>query len=383
MKKQMLVLISLFIVAMPCRAALNFYQAQNGHIVVEATDCQSVQHLANLVNFPDDPPTGGQSEYYNGPSDTTEIQTGVQTIVKAVLGKDEPAPKRKRSFQEISDETVDLLSIDNFEEHQEALLTFVRDVNWKTGLQITWRDFNVFRRVRMACAGINQLSKPFRVNFEVYTGNLDDTIDEVSDAAVKQLAQAARGHSFAAMSKLSLIGLIDAIDKKNPFLLLAVDEETYSKLVEREPKIAELFEDIYTFFKIRSVLLDNEYSANTDELIRVSKIGKGDSFNTWHLLSEFAQKMLRLNRQGKLNPEDEKELHIWRLESAMHYVKEHVRVEKRAAELAVKDPQNAALTHEVKQGPKKKPSLDEKARELLQKSTQAEIKALLRKYYSK
>ena len=70
-------------------------------------------------------------------------------------------------------------------------------------------------------------------------------------------------------------------------------------------------------------------------------------------------------------------------ESSLHYIKEQVRVEKRAAELAAKDPENAQMMQEVKQGPKKKPSLDEKARALLNRSTQEEVKRLIEKYVAK
>ena len=139
---------------------------------------------------------------------------------------------------------------------------------------------------------------------------------------------------------------------------------------------------MYTFFKIRSVRM-GEFSANIKALIDVSKIGKGDSFHTWHTMAQYALKMLELDRQGKLNPEDERDIHIWRLENSMRYIKEHVRVEKRAAEIAAKDPHNAALVSQVLEGPKKKLSLDDKAIELLRKSTQAEIKHMIQKYITK
>ena len=369
-------------VALPASAAMNLYQAPNGQLVLEATDCQNAQRLAKAAGLPDDddPPQGG------GEGGSTEkqtlIQEGVQTVLQAVLGDDQPAPKRERTFK-LSDDVTDKLTADNFEEYQAALISYVQDVNWKTKLYITWRDYSIFRRLKMACTGVNQITKPFRVSIEAYTGSLDNAIEQASDEAVDKLAQGARAHSFADMAKLSIVGWEDAIDQKNPFLLLALDEETYSKLTEYEPRIATLFEDMYTFFKIRAVLLDNEYNENIDELIRVSKIGKGKAFDTWHILAQFAKKMLNLSREGKLSPEDEKDLHIWRLQSAMAYVKENVEVEKRAADLAVKNPQNASLVEEVKQGPKKKPSLDEKAQELLQKMTQEEIKNLIRKYKGK
>ena len=370
-------------------AAVSFYRAPNGQLVLEATDCQSISRIADIANFPDDPPTTEEEEEEEKSStgQTTkqvspDIAGGVQTILSAVLAKEE-VPQRTKSFEDISEEEISRLEAADFYERQESFMTFVREVNWKTGLQITWRDFSFFRRLKMACSGVSQLTKPIRVGLDAYVGDLDSVIETASDQGVNKLAQAVRGHSFSAMTKLSVVGMVDAIAQKNPFLLLTLDEDTYNKLVETEPKIADLFEDMYVFFAIRAVRMDSEFDVNTEDLIRVSKIGKGDAFNTWKVLAEYAKKMLELSRDGKLSVDDEKEIHIWKLESSMHYIKEQVRIEKRAAELAAKDPQNSAILEEIKQGPKKKPSLDDKARALLQRSTEDEIKKLIRKYVNK
>ncbi len=395
MKKIIVCMLSIGLLPLSSYAAVNFYRAPNGQLVLEATDCQSISRLADVTAFPDDPP-GGENE--NTANEETQpvgantqdesetvpaqIAAGTEQVISAMIGKDQPAKKRT-SFKDISDEEMALTEADDFYERQEALVTYVRDVNWKTGLQITWRDFSFFRRLKMACSGITQLTKPFRVGLDSYVGNLDSAIEASTDQAVDALARAARDHSFSAMTKLSTLGMVDAIDKINPFLLLTLDEDTYNKLVETDPKIAELFEDMYMFFKIRAIRMEPEYDRNTKELIRISKIGKGDAFNTWHVLSEYAKKILKLNRAGKVNPTDEKEIHLWKLESSLHYVKEQIRVERRAAELAAQDPANAALVKEVNEGPKKKPSLDDKARELLRRSTQDEIKQLIRKYVAK
>ena len=126
-----------------------------------------------------------------------------------------------------------------------------------------------------------------------------------------------------------------------------------------------------------------KYDVNTPDLIRVSELGKGNYFETWNLMAEFAQKMEELDGKGALTPEDEKNIHIVRLEASIRYVKEQTNVERRAAEIAFKDPQNANMVRELQQGPKKNPSLDDKARELLQKMTTEQIKALLLKYKMK
>ena len=380
MKKILLFVVAMGLMGAPAQAAMNFYRDANGKIVAEATTCQDAVHLMDLMGIPDDPPGGDDTDSDDDPpANQADVQNGLQILLQSALGGEGDNPSQPKSSYGISEAIEDLLDAASFDERQDSFITFVRDVNWKTGLHITFRDFSVFRRLRMACSGINQLTKPIRMNLEMYTGSLDQVIEQASDAGVQKLAQAARGHSFNAMTKLSLVGLAIAIEKENPFILLALDEETYNKLVEYEPKIAELFEDMYMFFKIRSVRM-GDYNQNIKALIDIVKLGKGDSFNTWHIMAEYAKKLLEVDRQGKLSVEDERDIHIWRLESSMRYIREQVRVERRAAELAVKDPQNAALVQEVKDGPKQKLSLNDKAYRLLQTSTQDEIKHLILKY---
>ncbi len=392
MKKLILLFVGLCITVLPSSAAMNFYRSADGQIMLEATNCNDVARLVNLTRLPDDPPTGETPEEAKGTEATQEdeaasstlapdVAQGVVTVAHAFLSKEEQQPNRT-DYHEISEELENFLDVASFEELQDSFITFVRDVNWKTGMHITFRDYSFFRRLKMACSGINQLTKPMRMNMGAYSDGIDQAIDLAANAGVDKLAQAARGHSFEAMSKLSVIGLAIAIEKENPFLLLAMDEETYHKLVEYEPQIATLFEDMYTFFSIRAVRM-GEYHQNIKALIDVAKIGKGDSFSTWHTLATYAKKMLELERQDKLNPEDEKAIHIWRLESSMHYIKEQVHVEKRAAELAAQDPNNITLIQKIQSGPKKKPSLDDKARALLKKSSQKEIEHYIRKYIAK
>ena len=281
----------------------------------------------------------------------------------------------------MSDEDIDNV---DFEDLQEMLLAFVRDVNWKTGLKITYRDLTWFNRLKMACRGINQMTKPVRANFEAYIGDISSSLDQASDAIVDHLATSSRGHSFDSMARLSVWGLVNALDIRNTVLLLLVDHETYNQLVSIDPKIAQLYQDMFTFFKIRAVRMTGaDYDKNTKELIRVSKLGEGNYIATWHAMAEYAQKMMVLDRRGLLNPQDEKDIHIVRLEASIRYIKEQTRVEKRAAEIAMADPNNAAMVYELQHGAKKKPSLDEKALDLLKTLTPEQTKALIFKYKMK
>lgn len=386
MKKIVLFLLSILL-SFPAMASVSFYQEKTGEIVMEVTDCESIARVMKLVEVPDDPPGTGTEDEQNPTQDEKQsdvsdpVATGVTTLVDALIGEEPEDNDNKKEEHGISSETEDLLDASSFQERQDSFITFVRDVNWKTGMHVTFRDYNFFFRLKMACLGITQLSKPLRVKLDAYTDELDETIEKVANAGIDKLAQAARSHSFSAMTKLSVIGLAIAIEKENPFILLALDENTYNHVVAYEPRVATLFEDMYTFFKIRSVRM-GDYDKNLKELIRVSRIGKGDSFNTWHIMAEYAKSMLELKRQGALNVQDERDVHIWRLESSMDYIKEQVRVEKRAAKIAAKDPNNAQLMQEISREPKKKPSLNDKAKALLRKSTPEEIKHLIRKYIS-
>lgn len=423
MRKIGMLLVAVFSVALPASATMNFYRAANGKIVAEATDCASAQRLLDLIGVPDDPPTkpaaqstddsqspedapaanpntdtadkndadstdtqeangegegeeGAQTEGAHQPD--PNVVKGTQQLLDAVLGDFSTDPNRTKHEVFANVEANDN---EDFEDLQQAFLAFVRDVNWKTGLKLTYRDLSFARRFRMACSGVSTLTKPLRVNLEAYVGNMDDVLKKVGDRAEEGLVNMERGHSFSQVARLSVVGIAYAIEKNNPFLLLLVDEATFKQLVKIEPKIATLYKEMYLFFKIRAIYMPGEeFDQNNKALIRVSKEGTGNSFETWHIMSTFAQKMLALERAGKLNAKDEKEIHIWRLESAMYVIKEKVRVEKRAAELAVQDPQNAQFVQEAKQSPKKKPSLDDKARELLRNMTKDQIKHLIIKY---
>ncbi len=423
MRKIGMLLVAVFSVALPASATMNFYRAANGKIVAEATDCTSAQRLLDLIGVPDDPPTkpapqntedsqDAQGTTTDAPDvDPTDANTadstdanalndegddnegeetqgdkqpnadvvkGTELLLNTVLGDFSTDPNRTKHEAFANVEANDN---EDFEDLQQAFLAFVRDVNWKTGLKLTYRDLSFARRFRMACSGVSTLTKPLRVNLEAYVGNMDDVLKKVGDRAEEGLVNMERGHSFSQVARLSVVGIAYAIEKNNPFLLLLVDEATFKQLVKIEPKIATLYKDMFLFFKIRAIYMPGEeFDQNNKDLIRVSKEGMGNSFETWKIMSTFAQKMLALERAGKLNAKDEKEIHIWRLESAMYVIKEKVRVEKRAAELAVQDPQNAQLVQEAKQSPKKKPSLDDKARELLRNMTKDQIKHLIIKY---
>ena len=409
-----MLLVGICLIGMPAHAAVNFYRTDNGQLVVEATDCRSAQRLMSLVGLPDDPPGDedddkpsvndddkpgvndddkpGVNDDDNPEGDDTNSDQGgdgvdpntikgSQQLLQALFGKDDESGYTREKHENLKD--VDFDGSTDFEDVQEAFLTFVRDVNWKTGLKLTYRDMSFFRRLRMACSGVNSLTKPLRVNLEAHIGSVDDVVENLSDELVQNLENAARKHSFDKMTKLTLAGLAIAIEVKKPFLLLLLDEDTFNKLVEVNPDILTLYKNMYNFFKTRAILMPGEeYDANTPDLIRVSKYGQGNAFSTWSIMAEFAQNSLEDDRAGTLNANDEKHVRIYLLEKKMSSVQWNVRVEKRAAELAVKDPQNAALMEEVENGPARERSLDYEAQKYWESLTPDQQKHLVRKWHT-
>lgn len=400
MKKIVVLCIGICLLSLPVSSATNFYTDDSGDIVMQMTDCGAEELFVTVLegtqratspDVDDDPPTGTTitddptPEQGEGTDEKPKVDTveAAQLLVNILLGDNDPQPDSKSKLTEAAAQDPDQTPLD-FEDLQESLLAFVRDVNWKTGLKITFRDLTWFSRFKMACKGITSLTKPLRANLETYIGNMDSQIDHATDNIIDKIADAAQTHDMSKMVRLSVSGLVDAVDTQNPFLIMLVDHETYNQMVALEPKVANLYQDMYTFFKIRAVRMPGDkYDKNTPALIDITKLGKGNYFETWHWMSDFAQRMLQLEVRGLLNAQDEKDIHIVRLKASLVRVQEQTRVEKRAAEIAFKDPQNANTLRELQQEPKKKPSLDDKARELLQKMTQEQIKALLRKYKMK
>ncbi len=397
MKKIGVLFVGIFLVGVPAHATINFYRAHNGQFVVEATDCRSAQRLMDLIDIPDDPPgdddddkpgvnddinPSGDTDPEGGETDVDpNITKGSQQLLQALFGKDDESGYTRESHEFL--QNVDFNGTTDFDDVQEAFLTFVRDVNWKTGLKLTYRDMSVFRRFRMACSGINSLTKPLRINLESHIGSMDDMAEMFSDELVQDLENMARKYSFDKMTKLTLAGLGIAIEVKNPFLLLLLDEDTFNKLVEINPNILTLYKDMYNFFKTRAILMPGEeYDANTPELIRVSKYGKGDAFTTWSIMAEFAKNSLEDERAGTLDANSEKHIRIYLLEKKMSELRWNICVEKRAVELAVKDPQNAALVEEVENGPTQEKSLDDEAQRYWNSLTHDQQKHDVEKWYT-
>lgn len=284
--------------------------------------------------------------------------------------------------------TPQTFSEQDFNVAQAKLIAFVRDINWKTGFNLTMRDVNFWQRLKMVFTGITVATQPMRVNLNTIYPGLEDELGNLEDQLVDALQNYAEASTFDRAVALSLLGLRFAILDDKPFLLLFIDEGQYKELIaldkrlepEKDSAIEKLMNNIYTFFSYRSIYMDKGYDANTEKLIDVAKLGEGDAESTWEKMAEFATNMYNLDKTNDLTPETEANLRIPRLEFAMRRVKHNIKVEKKAAKIAYKDPNNADLVAEAKSEGPQNPNLEQEARELLKTLTRNQIKMLMLKY---
>ncbi len=344
MKKLYVLLISLFVLGSTAPvSAMSFYQSTTDPNTwfIEGESCQEMTRLAEV--FDNDPET-------------------------------------KPTVQADSSDTPPTFSEQDFPVAQSKLIAFVRDVNWKTGMNLTLRDATFFQRLKIVCTGINDYTKPFRMQFSQYDPDMDEHLEELENAAIDALEEAVTDATFNQAAKLSIRGVYNAIITDKPFLLLIIDEHTYQQILELDPQVEELANSMYKFFAYRAIYMGEEYSQNTTSLIKASKHGKGDAIHTWSMMAAFAEQMYELDQDSQLTPEKEKSNHIWRLRATMAKIRHHVKVEKRAVEIALRNPNYQEWLNTQNATNPKKPTLDQEAEKLLQESTEDEIKALISKH---
>lgn len=334
--------------------AMNIYLGEDGSYYAEATQCRDLQVLQELA--------------------AAELSKATKTAKKSNSeeqknGENLPTPK---TFQE-----------QDFQIAQSKLIAFVRDVNWKTGFHLTLRDANFFQRLKILCTGINNYTKPFRVKLQEFDPDADKHLEELEDAAIDALQQKVTDATFYNAAKLSIRGIHDAMITKKPFLLLLIDEQTYKLILEHDPEVQDLANNMYQFFTYRAAYMGEEFNENTTPLIRASKLGAGDAIHTWALMATFAKKMFDYQENNSLTPEQEKNTHIWSLRATMAKIKRNIKVEKKAASLALKDPENKSWLKDMNNTNRKKPTLEQEARKLLQNSSADDIKKLIGKYKGK
>ena len=341
--------VSVCLMAVSAMAA-TFYQNSSGEIIMEISTRQDAQRLLALTD----------------------------KTVPFMLADGESG--QTTALQKFSEQDFDIA--------QAKLIAFVREVNWDTGFNLTLRDATFFQRLRMVFSGVNVYTQPMRVNLNAVYPDLENQLNELEDELVGVLQEYVTASTFDQAVELSLLGLRYAILTDKPFILLFLDEGQYKELLamdkrlhpQEDSAIETLANNLYAFFAYRAVYMDNKYNTNTDKLIKIANMGKGDAPHTWEKLAEFAARMYTYDASNDLDPDEERNIHIPQLEFAMRRVKHNLAVEKKAAKIAYKDPANADIVKEAKSEGPKRPSLEEEALQLLQRSTKEQIKEMILKH---
>ena len=360
--------------------AMEFYQTGRGDIIIEGT-CQDMSNIARL--FDDDP------------EKTTSNESGDSGDSGDPVG---PTPSQvPLTFSE-----------QEFSIAQEYLIAYVRDVNWKTGFNLTLRDLSWLKRLKVVCTGAWNSAQSFRLKLEKYDPDMDTHFQQIEDDLFDALTHGVTDAAFSQAAKLSLSGVYNAMLTTHPFLLLLINEATYKELLDNPeveavarkiilneeleadesqvtdaPLIQQLADNMYRFFVYRAVFMGEEYNNNTLPLIRVAELGKGDAFNTWAMFAQFGERMYKFEQANQLTPDTEKNIHIWKLNSIMVGINQRIKVKKRAAKIAVKDPENKKLLDKLNETDPKTPTLDQRAKKYLSKLSKEEVLYLLRTYLGK
>ena len=182
----------------------------------------------------------------------------------------------------------------DFNVAQAKLIAYVRDVNWKTGFNLTLRDAGFFRRLKIIFTGVMEYTRPYRMSVSAVYPDLENQLADMEDELITVLQDYATATAFDKAIELSLIGLRYAILTDKPFLLLFVDEGQYNELIQldkrlhpdKDSAVETLMNNLYKFFAYRAVYMENGYEqhgydTNTEQLIKIAKMGEGDAVHTW------------------------------------------------------------------------------------------------------
>ena len=175
--------------------------------------------------------------------------------------------------------------------------------------------------------------------------------------------------------------LVRIIEVENPFVLFAIDLDTFKEAISIEPEVANLYKNMFKYFKDRATLVGGDYSQNTKELLRVSRPGEDGYFETWKELAQFAQHRKELDSKGQLNPKTEMAAQIKILEVAMLHIADQTKVKREVAKQLKKDPANRAAANELKRNIKR-PTQKQRAIDYLNNNTMTvdEAAKWIRKY---
>lgn len=175
----------------------------------------------------------------------------------------------------------------DFEHRQEMLCAWVKDVNYRTRVGLTERD----RRLMTTFLNIITIgmSNFFMDNI---TNGMSTRVLKISSGEIERLKTEGRHDNIARHLPRAATEQLYKKIKEKPFLLLLIGEEDFKEICAHHPKVKGLFENMYTFFYHRSIVLGEEFNKNVDDIGRIAQDGKADPFHTWQLLADYTRREL-------------------------------------------------------------------------------------------
>ncbi len=271
-------------------------------------------------------------------------------------------------------DSLNLTEIDEafFKKMQSEFLTYVQKVNWETDLNFTPRDSGwLLRTCKYICHGVNkvcQVSSPKDAN-------------KFANKISKNLENVSRKYVCNYIMCLTIEELVRIVEVENPFILFAVDLDTFKEAISLEPEVATVYKNMFKFFKARATMEGGDYNQNTKELLRIARLGENSYFETWKELAQFAQHSKDLDSKGQLNPQTEMAAQIKILEVAMFHIADRTKVKREVAKQLKKNPANRAAAKELKRKTKR-PTRKQRASAYLNNNTMTADEAAkwIRKY---
>lgn len=379
MKKLLMLLVLVSICMLPLSAA---GICEGGHFEEGQAVCENYEgdnpdvnvsqpNQANVANEP--------GEIYNNDVPVKEEQYPDYEAAEAAVEAEEEAANNTSEISTagviVQDmDALNLTEIDEpfFKKMQSEFLTYVQKVNWETNLRFTPRDSN----------GLMRMCK-----YVCYVGNTlllvssPKNADKFANKAEKWLEDASRARTCNRIMCLSIGELVRKVEVENPFILFAVDLETFQTAISVEPEVGKLYKNMFKFFKNRATMEGGDYNQNTEELLRLSELGEGNYFNTWEELARFSEHSKDLASKGQLNPKTERAAQIKILEVSMLHIADQTKVKKEVAKQLKKNPAYRAAANELKQNAKR-PAHKERANDYINNNafTVDEAAKWIRKY---
>ncbi len=271
-------------------------------------------------------------------------------------------------------DSLNLAEIDEsfFKKMQSEFLTYVQKVNWETNLGFTPEDASwLLSTCKYICQGINKICQ---------ASNPKDA-NKFANKLSKSLEDASRRGACNYIMCLTIEELVRRVEVENPFILFAVDLDTFKEAIRIEPEVANVYKNMFKFFKNRATMVGGDYNQNTKELLRIYEFGEKNYFETWKELAQFAQHSKELDSKGQLNPKTEMVAQIKILEVAMLHIADKTKLKREVAKQLKKNPANRAAAKELKRN-SKRPTRKQRASEYLNNNTMTveEAAKWIRKY---